>query len=441
MDKYYILDKKIKMSKKMSSPLYAELLNGFTHASNNFSCENSLPSLEISAGNPVSADLNGYEFVINITESGLYISADNFNSLVRGYLTMLDKIEYIDNHFVLKCGTYREKPKFDFRCVHICVFPETTLDYLKKYVRVCGIAKYSHIILEFWGMYKFSFMKELGWSHAYSKEDLKPVINDAKDLGMEVIPMFNMLGHAAQSRAIFGKHVVLDQNPALESLFMSDGWVWNFKNGSVYSIIQNAISELCEICGDGGYFHIGCDEAIINNDFEGMCSYINKINSYLRSMGRRAILWADMMLYDPNTVDFNAVSEESAQLIINLLDKDIILGDWHYDFLEPDWKSSKKLKESGFDVTCSSWHNKVNVKATIDNIEMQKQFGFIHTTWHTMNMGFPAMVYGGMYSWGGKDISFNQWGSVFTQYVASLARKCCPVNGNYTNSGWCEKQI
>ena len=30
---------------------------------------------------------------------------------------------------------------------------------------------------------------------------------------MEVIPMINHLGHASASRACYGRHVVLDQNP------------------------------------------------------------------------------------------------------------------------------------------------------------------------------------------------------------------------------------
>ena len=39
----------------------------------------------------------------------------------------------------------------------------------------------------------------------------------------EVIPMLNHLGHAAQSRACFGKHVVLDQNRKRALLYEPDG--------------------------------------------------------------------------------------------------------------------------------------------------------------------------------------------------------------------------
>jgi hypothetical protein len=109
---------------------------------------------------------------------------------------------------------------------------------LKKCVRSCAIAKYSHIIFEFWGMLKFDCMKELSWPFAYSKEEIKKIVSEANALGVEIIPMFNHLGHASACREINGKHVVLDQNPQMEYLFESYGWAWNLKRDDVRSLLS-----------------------------------------------------------------------------------------------------------------------------------------------------------------------------------------------------------
>ena len=55
------------------------------------------------------------------------------------------------------------------------------------------------------------------------------------------------------------------------------------------------------LCGEGGYFHIGCDEAY-NFDFSEenltqICDFINEISDEMRAQGRRAMMRGDMILY------------------------------------------------------------------------------------------------------------------------------------------------
>ena len=120
--------------------------------------------------------------------------------------------------------------------------------------------KYSHIVLEFWGMLKLDCMKELSWSIGYEKEQVRPILDEARAMGMQIIPMFNQWGHATACRLISGKHVVLDQNPALQTLFSPDGWSWDLENPEVRRLHRAIRTELCELCGEGDYFHLGCDE-------------------------------------------------------------------------------------------------------------------------------------------------------------------------------------
>lgn len=132
---------------------------------------------------------------------------------------------------------------------------------LKRPFPLCGTLKYTHIVLEFWGMYKYDCLKELSWEQAFSKEEIRPLIQTANDLGMEIILMINHWGHASQCRQMYGKHTVLSQNPKLQYLFSDDGWRWNINTPKTKELLRKIRSELIELCGNGEYFMIGCDEA------------------------------------------------------------------------------------------------------------------------------------------------------------------------------------
>ena len=109
------------------------------------------------------------------------------------------------------------------------------------------LLQYTHIIIEFWGMLKFDCMKELSWSHGFKKEQILPLIREANDLGLEIIPMFNHWGHASASRVMHGKHVVLDQDPSLYPLFTPDGWSWNIDNPNPLALLRQVRAELYEL--------------------------------------------------------------------------------------------------------------------------------------------------------------------------------------------------
>ena len=196
-----------------------------------FEVEESTDDCVISIGSASEAPLGDAEAVLHITEHGIGIRGKDFFAAMRGFVTMLTRIECnkADKTYYVLCGVLQEKPYIAFRSVHLCVFPETSFAFLQKCIRSCGMEKYSHVILEFWGMLRYDCMKELGWSMALEKTQIRKLVQEANTFGMEVIPMFNHLGHASGCRAMNGKHVVLDQNPAYEYLFDFDGWVWDYE--------------------------------------------------------------------------------------------------------------------------------------------------------------------------------------------------------------------
>ncbi len=444
----YTLNKsdKILFPEKANSNIIPELFSNYTYGTEwdiDFSLDNNC----IKIGKYTEADYGDCEYVINITSEGVYIGGRDYSCLMHGFIAFLDRIKYSpeDDSFFAEACNVSEKPDMEFRSVHLCVFPETKLWALKKYVRSCAVARYSHIILEFWGMVKYDCMKELAWPFAYSKDEIRDIVKEANALGVEIIPMFNHFGHASGSRECHGKHVVLDQNPKYEYLFDSYGWIWNISRPDVRELLSKIRSELIDVCGEGEYFHLGCDEAYLLGQNEekaiSACDYLNELQRELKAKGRRAIIWGDMLLDKHEFTGYFATSEKQmADIFTDRLSKDILIADWQYFKYEGEcdsWITSEYFKEKGFDVVCCPWDNIKNIASAISTIKQNNLYGIMHTTWNTLSRGYDDMVYAGVGAWGHGEKDRYQ---IMRFYTANVSRKVMPVNGNYEMAGWSEKQ-
>lgn len=388
---------------------------------------------------------------IHVTETGLCIAAENEKDLLMGFMTLLDRIETVDDEngatvLSIPCCRLFETPGVGLRMVHFCVFPETTLWQLQKFLRFCAALRYSHVVVEFWGMYKFECMPELGWPQAFTKEQLTPVFAEARELGLELVPMFNHWGHASGSRGLHGKHVVLDQNPALETYFCANGWCWDIRKPKVRALMRQVRRELCEVCGAGSYFHIGCDEADgfdleTEDGMNAVCDYLNEIADDLETQGRRAIAWGDMFLYRHahydarNVYTANAPAPRTEEYMLNRLSRKIVIADWQYDANYAPVETAAVFTRAGFDCMLCPWDRSIeNTRACLATAKQDKLFGLIHTTWHTLSsrMAWVAAAATGCFE---KDTALRHTAT------AAILRKADFVNGDYEKAGWATEQI
>lgn len=405
-----------------------------------------------SIGKAEKLSVDDYDYTINITASGMCISARDEKALIHGFMTLIDQFKVVDdrgeNEIRLECCQIRERALIENRMIHFCVFPETELWELRKFLRFCAALKFTHVIIEFWGMLQFDCMKELGWKNAYTKDEVRPIINEARELGLEIIPMFNHWGHAAFSRGMYGKHVVLDQNMSLVTYFSENGWRWAIEKEKVRRLLSAARRELIELCGEGDYFHIGCDEAdgftYSKNELDFICDFINETAEELNKCGRRAIAWGDMFLHKHNYYKAenkyicHAPTMEVEQYMLERLDKSIIIADWQYGATIPPVETAVTLKNAGFDVLLCPWDEDIKViDACLDTVKSEELYGFIHTTWHTLSRGMwliPLLSLG----------SFAD-SAPRSAYSPSLAayvlRRTFDTNGDYEKAGWAKKQI
>ena len=458
MNCYYLNpENEISFPAKANNPVIINILQSFTF-NNIAKCTFDGAANTIRIGNAKEILEQGMDFTINVTEGGICICARNYPCLINGFTTLLELLEYNKERKVyIPTGIYSDKAQIAFRSVHLCIFPETELDFLKKCIRCCAFAKYTHVVLEFWGMFKFDCLKELSWPFALDKNTIRELAKEINALGMEVIPMFNHLGHASGCRMMHGKHVVLDQKIEYEYMFKNYGWEWKYSEPEVYELLSAVREELMEVCGDGSYFHLGCDEAYAacqdSETVAQMTDYINGLSEELKSKGRRAIMWGDMLLCTDDVIKLegtyyaNSKREVSDYLLANL-SKDIIIADWQYEATDDTWITTKKFISYGFSVLCCPWDSEENISSAVSTAKNLEVMGIMETTWHTLITIFPLMVFGGYYaySYGNKDAlhplyKHERAKDTFRCHAASIARKVSPSNGQYTKAGWAEKSV
>ncbi len=406
-----------------------------------------------SIGNAKPLPLDGYDYSINIETDGICVYAENEKNLIRGFMTLLDRFQAVDRDETLAiemdCCQIKDKPMIQNRMVHFCIFPETEIWKLQRFIRFCGALKYTHVVLEFWGMLQYDCLNELSWPHAFTKEQVKPIIKEANDLGLEIIPMFNHWGHASAGRVMHGKHVVLDQNPSLQSYFSEDGWCWDISKPKVKRLLRQIREELTELCGNGSYFHIGCDEAY-NFDFtqdnmDLVCDFINEICEEMRLQNRRVIVWGDMFLYryphyNPNNkYACNAPSPDIERYMLAHLSREIIIADWQYDAVQSPVETAAVFSRAGFDCLLCPWdRGEAKLDAVLSTVKEQALMGFLHTTWHTLSKGMPYVTLAAVE---GLESENDCGGGQKSTHTAALLRKVMPTGGDYTKAGWSKIQV
>lgn len=401
-----------------------------------------------------------YDYELEVSAKEIKISYSEPEGLIHAFSTVLLLIEPYsrkNDSFSIRCRRIWDSPAMSFRCMHFVIFPEVNLSLVRRAIRLCGILKCSHVILEFWGMMMFDFMKELAWENAYTKDEIRELLRDGRAFGMEFIPMMNQLGHASYARFKSGKHVVLDQAPEYEELFEEGGWTWKVSSPEALELLSKARDELYELFG-GEYFHCGADEAYNRDDRndptapevnEEFISYINYLIDDVRKHGKKPIIWADMFLNDKD-FPYPCASQyvrycTNCESNLARLDRDAILADWEYELKEDDtrtvdyflkYRDPAKLLLATFD-------RYDNIRGRAKLVTERGLLGMIGTTWHRLNTKFIQTVfYTPCVMWRGNgrlpDICTEE---VTKSFTARCIAKLLPFDGVYENSGFFDLQV
>jgi len=282
------------------------------------------------------------------------------------------------------------------KAVHLRVKDADTTENLVKYIKE-GLAPLgvNLVCLEFNPGYNYRCFPELA-DGSFGRDDAKKVAAAAKEAGIRIVPLFMCLGHQGWR---FDKNKLLKLHPEFDETpnVPEDGdpestpdlefycHSWCASNDDVYKYVLPMIDEIADDLG-ADCVHVGMDEVFSLADENcPRCKGKDRAELFARSVnilydhivkkkGRQMMMWADR-LNDGEKFSYGAWEGDiwGTWKAIDMIPKDIILADWHYEMNEKGFAGIEVLLEKGFTVIPAGWRNLKQARFLLDeSLKYQK---------------------------------------------------------------------
>lgn len=226
--------------------------------------------------------------------------------------------------------------------------------------------------------------------------------------GVRLIPQFQCLGHQSWAEHTFPllvQYPEFDETPGQyphnEGIYCRS---WCPQHPKVNSIIFDLFDELLEAF-DADALHVGMDEVfLIGSEACPRCAgqdtatlFAKAVNDYYGYLSERHIqmlMWGDRLL-DAETTGYGKweASENSTAPAIDMIPKDIVICDWHYE-VRDDYPSIPIFLDKGFPTWPAGWRNVVAVEGLVNDAlahaDNDLMLGYLCTTWGAAKPGALA---------------------------------------------------
>ncbi|MHB8521595.1 MAG: family 20 glycosylhydrolase [Limisphaerales bacterium] len=258
--------------------------------------------------------------------------------------------------------------------------------------------------------YGFDFQShpELRLGRYLTRSKAAELAKACRDHGIRPIPLFNCLGHQSWAKTTFPlltKYPELDETPGVapgnQGIYCRS---WCPQNPKVNPIVFALIDDIADAFSADA-FHVGMDEVFLiasehcprcqgRNPAKLFAKAVNDLHAHIA--GRRKmemLMWGDRLL-DAKTMGYGKWESSSNETspAINLVSKDIILCDWHYE-KKADYPSLPLFLKRGFRVWPCGWKNVEATNALIDaeqRLRGARMLGHLCTTWGAV--GIPQLA-------------------------------------------------
>ncbi|RPI61953.1 MAG: hypothetical protein EHM48_04860 [Planctomycetaceae bacterium] len=239
----------------------------------------------------------------------------------------------------------KDTTNFEIRGFHLDLRIQVmTLGALKELADDLVSFGINTLVMEWEASYPFAKHPQIPSRFAYSAEEVRNFLAHCKKRGLDVMPLQQCFGHV--------EYIL--QHPRYAHLRENNKnlcQVCPIKVDEALPIFRDLFTELAKT-HPSQYFHIGCDEAYLlgscpqcraKADSKGksklFVDYVKAICGIVKSLGKRPVLWADMLLAHP----------EAAQE----LPSDCILVDWNYGWANDKFGNPEPLLKTGLTFWCS----------------------------------------------------------------------------------------
>lgn len=268
-----------------------------------------------------------------------------------------------------------------------------------------GLAKdgVNVLVLEFNYGVQFQKRPEVAEADSLSLDQVRQLAYACRRANMRLVPMINLLGHQSWAKTTFGllrAHPEFDETPGKyagnEGIYCRS---YCPLHPQVHDVIFDVIDELLDATGASA-FHAGMDEVFLlgeddcprcrgKNKSELLAREVTTIHDHLVSRGVEMWMWGDRLLDGTVTgIGKWEASQNGTAPAIDLIPKDIVISDWHYEQAHP---TATHFAVSGFPVVSSAWRRPGVALAQIAQIRDAKAhstpeiggrlLGVLQTTW------------------------------------------------------------
>lgn len=257
----------------------------------------------------------------------------------------------------------------------------STIDNFKRIIDFIARYKMNTYMVYLEDMLEFDSYPSIGKNRgALTKDEVREIVNYAGERYIDVIPIFQTLGHFENilSQDEFQEYA---EYPGAASLSVSEE--------KTYTFLENMLKEVFELF-PSEYINIGADESydVGRGKSKEIASkmgiekihaeHYKKVYDICKKNNKKVMMYGDVILNHPD--------------ILGMIPKDIIIIDWHYN-ASSDYTSTNLFRDAGFKfyVSPSVWNFRTtfpvyqialpNIKSFIKSGIANGSTGIINSNW------------------------------------------------------------
>ncbi|SEH88889.1 beta-N-acetylhexosaminidase [Akkermansia glycaniphila] len=260
---------------------------------------------------------NSEEYKLSITQEHADVAAATPQALASGLQTLLQMMppdiyaQGTKSSIVLPCATINDFPEIGHRGISFDVAryfqDKATILKLLEGLAASKINSFQWHLTDDqgWRFPSKAYPKLTQSGSAYTEDDIKEIVQRARQLGIRIIPEIDMPGHSAAAIKAYPELGTKRENSNISN-------VLNVGKPEVYTFAETIVKEVNELI-PGTYFHMGADEVArgvwkndpdciklmekegLKNVNELQAYFTRRIASILRKHGRKPLAWDEAM--------------------------------------------------------------------------------------------------------------------------------------------------
>lgn len=284
-------------------------------------------------------------YMLTIKENSIHLEAATPKGMFYAAMSLIQLIENGEN--IPQCEI-TDYPVLPIRGISddISRGQVSTLENFKHIIRTIARYKMNTYMPYLEDMVVLESFPDIGKERgALTKEEIKEIVSFAEMHYVEVIPIFQTLGHYENILSM-DKYVHLAEFPGSASLCVSCP--------ETYEFLEKALEEVFELF-PSKYFHMGADESfdvgkgksydlVKESDIATVhAEHYKKVYEICKKHGKEVLMYGDVILHHPE--------------ILKMIPDDITIVDWHYG-AKHDYPSTDTFADHGFPyyVSPSVWN-------------------------------------------------------------------------------------